>query len=558
MTSKPVAQRLNFKIQIPKFSAVTADSAADSASDFVAEESLQPSDNHSENSQGEWDELDELWDLSTVPLRDVPAQDEDWKGKQVQKSAKQQAEADGLLANPIIAELAELQTEVAYKRTEYTLRDWLDNLDLTPRERRGLEQDIAGVGVVLKKLERATVQIATFGMVGRGKSSVLNALLGKPVFTTGALHGVTQTCDSVVWELEEAIAAGSAGGIERVELVDTPGLDEVNGADREAIAQKISHQADLLLFVISGDMTQLECEALSRLRQAGKPMVLVFNKVDRFPHADRQAVYETLRDKRVRSLISPDEIVMTSAAPLVAQQTHREDGTVGVIWQPGEANVGELREKIFEILRREGKALVALNSLLYTNATQEQVLERKLTRRDAAANRIIWRATLAKGLAVALNPVTIFDLVGSAAVDATAILTLSRLYNIPMGNKGAFDLLQKIAIALGTISAGEVAANLGLSSLKGILGISTVATGGATLLPYLSVAVTQGAIAGVSSYAIGQVAKEYFANEGSWGENGPRALVQTILANLDEAALTKRIEGELRQRLLGHRRANSG
>ncbi|MGD1851650.1 MAG: GTP-binding protein [Cyanophyceae cyanobacterium] len=510
----------------------------------------------------EWDELDKLWDLSAISAGGL------WNGKtRVEETADEKNNDEknntdaheapkvdpsvNSLAEPIIAELAELQTEVAYKRAAYTLRDWLDNLDLTPRERRGLEQEIAGVGAVLEKLERATVQIAAFGMVGRGKSSVLNALLGKSVFATGALHGVTQTCDSIVWDLGGAIAA--AGGIERVELIDTPGLDEVNGTDREAIARKISDQADLLLFVISGDMTQLEWDALSALRQAGKPMVLVFNKVDRFPEADRLAVYETLRDKRVRSLISPDEIVMTSAAPLVAQRTQREDGTVGVTWQPGEANVGELREKIFDILRREGKALVALNSLLYTNATQEQVLERRLTRGEAAAKRMIWRATVAKGLAVALNPVTIFDLVGSAAVDAMAILSLSRLYNIPMGNKGAFDLLQKIAIALGSISAGEVAANLGLSSLKGILGISTVATGGATLLPYLSVAATQGAIAGVSSYAIGQVAKEYFANEGSWGENGPRALAQTILATLDEAALTKRIEGELRQRLLRQR-----
>ncbi|MEM9770165.1 MAG: DUF697 domain-containing protein [Cyanobacteria bacterium P01_D01_bin.73] len=510
----------------------------------------------------EWDELDELWDLSAMPLRNPPnslAADgiETADIAEIDDAGASLKSADGSssdpLLDPIVAELAELQTEVAYKRAVYTLRDWLEGLDLTPREQRGLEQEIAGVGAVLEKLERATVQIAAFGMVGRGKSSVLNALLGKPVFTTGALHGVTQTCDRAVWELDEAITAAQAGGIERVELIDTPGLDEVNGADRAAIAQKISHQADLLLFVISGDMTQLECEALSNLRRAGKPMVLVFNKVDRFPDADRQAVYETLRDRRVRSLISPDEIVMTSAAPLVAQQTRREDGSVGVTWQPGAPNVAELREKVFDILRREGKALVALNSLLYTNATQEQVLERKLTRREAAANRIIWRATLAKGAAVALNPVTILDLVGSAAVDAVAILTLSQLYNIPMSNRGAMELLQKIVIALGGISAGEVAANLGLSSLKGILGISTVATGGATLLPYLSVAVTQGAIAGLSSYAIGQVAKAYFANEGSWGPNGPRALVQTILANLDEAALTKRIEGELRQRLLQRR-----
>ena len=519
----------------------------DSAPEDLSQRSPQ-SPAPTEPPQGEWDELDELWELDDIPLRspqDLSA------SSNVSEASDATAIADGKgVLDPIVAELAELQTEVAYKRATYALRDWLDNLDLTPRERRGLEGEIAGVGAVLEKLEQATVQIAAFGMVGRGKSSVLNALLGKAVFTTGALHGVTQTCDRVVWELEGAIAAAEAGGIARVELIDTPGLDEVNGADRGLIATQISQQADLLLFVISGDMTQLEWEALSTLRQAGKPMVLVFNKVDRFPDADRQAVYETLRDQRVRSLISPDEIVMTSAAPLVAQAIQREDGAVGVTWQPGEPQIDELRTKIFEILRREGKALVALNSLLYTNATQEQVLERKLTRRETAANRIIWRAAIAKSVAVALNPVTLLDLLGSAAIDATAILSLSQLYGLPLSNRGAVELLQKIVIALGGISAGEMAANLGLSSLKGLLGISTLATGGATLLPYLSIAVTQGAIAGVSSYAIGQVAKAYFANDGSWGDNGPQALVQTILANLDEAALTKRIEGELRQRLL--------
>ena len=517
------------------------------ASEFCPEELLRsPLANESE--QAEWDELDRLWELDALTVEDRSGE---WLGDREPESPGSMEPIHPI--DPVMAELAQLQTDVAYKRATYTLRDWLSNLDLTSKERRGLERDIAGVGAVLEKLERATVQIAAFGMVGRGKSSVLNGLLGKNVFATGALHGVTQNCDRVVWELDGAIAAAQAGGIARVELIDTPGLDEVNGEDRAAIATRISHQADLLLFVISGDMTQLECEALSTLRRAGKPMLLVFNKVDRFPEADRRAVYETLRDRRVRSLISPDEIVMTSAAPSVAQAIQREDGTVGVSWQPGKPNLGELKTKIFEILRREGKALVALNSLLYAKATQEQVLERKLTRRETAANKIIWRAVIAKSAAVALNPITILDLVGSAAIDATAILALSQLYNIPMGNRGAAELLRKIAIALGGISAGEVAANLGLSSLKGLLGISTVATGGATVLPYVSVAVTQGAIAGVSSYAIGQVAKAYLAQGGSWGDDGPHALVQTILANLDEAALTKRIEGELRQRLLQQR-----
>src|SRR5918998_4906625 len=50
-----------------------------------------------------------------------------------------------------------------------------------------------------EKLEHNVVRIAVFGLVSRGKSAVLNALLGQKVFQTGPLHGVTQWPRSVRW-----------------------------------------------------------------------------------------------------------------------------------------------------------------------------------------------------------------------------------------------------------------------------------------------------------------------------------------------------------------------
>ena len=114
-----------------------------------------------------------------------------------------------------------------------------------------------------------------------------------------------------------------------MELIDTPGLDEVDGETRTALAEQIAQQADLILFVISGDMTKLEHEALSQLREARKPILLVFNKVDQYPKADRIAVYEKIRDERVKELVSPDEIVTAAASPLVRTLVRRSDGVEG-------------------------------------------------------------------------------------------------------------------------------------------------------------------------------------------------------------------------------------
>ena len=448
----------------------------------------------------------------------------------------------------------DIQAELNYKQAQTALQNLVANLDLSPQEKEGLETEIADLEMMLLKLERMVVQIAAFGMVGRGKSSLLNALVGQAVFETGPLHGVTRDAQRARWSItEEAIGETEralrvtlkAIGQSQVELIDTPGLDEVDGETRAALAEQVAKQADLLLFVIAGDMTKVEHEALSQLRKAGKPILLVFNKVDQYPEADRMAIYQKIRDERVRELLSPDEIVMAAASPLLKTVIRRPDGTKDLQLRTGTAQVEELKLKILEILHREGKALVALNTMLYADNVNEQLVQRKLAIRDQSANQLIWKAAIAKAAAIALNPITVVDILSSTAIDIMLILGLSKLYGITMTSVGSVKLLQKIALGMGGISASELVANFGLSSLKTLLGISVPATGGATFGPYLSVALTQGGVAGVSSYGIGQVTKAYLANGANWGPDGPKAVINKILATLDESSILNRIKDEL-------------
>lgn len=449
----------------------------------------------------------------------------------------------------------DIQAQLNYKQAQTALRDLIDTLDLTPTERSGLETEIAQLETMLDNLERQVVQIAVFGMVGRGKSSLLNALLGQKVFETGPLHGVTRSSDRAAWRIDEQVVGDSesrtvmvtlpAANNSQVELIDTPGLDEVDGETRALLATDIARSADLILFVIAGDMTKVEHAALSQLRDAGKPILLVFNKIDQYPQADRLAIYQKIRDERVKELLSPDEIVMAAGSPLIAKAIARPDGSRMVQRSPGIPQIDELKLKILEILHREGKALVALNTMLFADEVNDRLVRRKLEIRENSSNQLIWRAVMTKALAIALNPVTVVDLLSGAVIDVTLILTLSKLYGIEMTQSGAVALLQKIALSMGGISASELLANLGLSSLKGLLGLSAPATGGITLGAYLSVAITQAAVAGVSSYGIGQVTKVYLANGASWGPEGPKAVVRSILDSLDETSILNRIKDEL-------------
>ena len=465
-------------------------------------------------------------------------------------------ELDGAIFN-----FEEIQSELNYKQAQKALQNLVKNLDLTSQEKQGLENEISELKTMLDKLESMVIQIAVFGMVGRGKSSLLNALVGEEVFETGPLHGVTQTTQRVNWQLTEETIGTNERALRvtfpandksraQVELIDTPGLDEVDGETRALLAEKIAKQADLILFVVSGDITKLEYVALSQLREAGKPILLVLNKVDQYPKTDRKVIYEKIRNERVQELLSPDDIVMASASPLVKTVTRNPDGTKAVRLTRGKAKIGELKLKILEILQREGKALVALNTMVYADNINEQLLERKLSIREECADQLIWKATMAKAVAIALNPLTVIDILSGAVIDIFMILGLSKLYGIPMTETGAVKLLQKIALSMGGISASELLANLGLSSLKTLLGISAPATGGISLGPYVSVALTQAGVAGVSSYGLGQVTKAYLANGATWGPDGPKAVINKILGTLDENSILNQIKEELQLKLV--------
>jgi hypothetical protein len=453
----------------------------------------------------------------------------------------------------------EILAELNYKQAQRTLRDIVTNLDLTARERQGLESDLEGLQQMLDKLEHQVVQIAVFGMVGRGKSSLLNALLGEEVFLTGPVHGVTKTSQSANWQVSREAIAGSTSqimrvsmkgfGTARIELIDTPGIDEVGGEVRAKLANQIAEQADLILFVVAGDMTKVEYEALSELREASKPILLVFNKIDQYPMPDRMAIYAKIRDERVRQILTEDESVMAAASPLVAKAVQQPDGSYEAEMVPGKPQINDLKLKILEVLDREGKVLVALNSMIFADTIQERLVQRKMEIRDRRANRIIWNAVITEAVAIAVNPVTVVDVISTAVINVSMILALSKLYGINMTNQGAIALMQKIAISMGGISASELLANLGLGSLKSLLGITAPATGGLSMGAYVSVAITQAGVAGVSAYAIGLVTKQYLANGASWGPMGPKAVVSQILSNLDEASILARIKDELRSKL---------
>ena len=408
-----------------------------------------------------------------------------------------------------------------------------------------VKEDLQTIKAAYDKLDETVIRIATFGLVSRGKSAVINALVGKKVMTTGPVNGVTRWPQTIRWT--------PTSGKVQIELIDTPGLDEVEGEERAQMSQTIAQQADLILFVVAGDITRTEYQSLCELRQAKKPLLLVFNKVDLYPEKDRQAIYQQLRqlgtgkeEEQLEQLLSPREIVMVSAEPAPMQvRVEQPNGEISYQQETPPPQVEALKEGILDILNREGRSLLALNALLQAQQAENHIAQATVRLRQAEAETLIWNYAKYKAIAVAVNPIAIFDLLGGTFADLALIRGLAKLYGLPMTSYEAGKLWRRILISSGTLLLGEI----GTSALFG-LGKSTALIGAgwgspSAIMSYTGLAATQGAIAGYGAYTVGQVAQEYLKQGCSWGPLGPSKVIQDILAQVDGDTIIYRLKQEL-------------
>ncbi len=396
--------------------------------------------------------------------------------------------------------------------------------------RETLAADYREVEQMLEKLDKGHLHLAAFGRVSVGKSALLNALLGEARFSTSPLHGETRTSQSGQWrEFQEG----------NVFLIDTPGINEVEGEARELLAREVVSRADLVLFVVDGDLTETEIDALRSVVAQHRPILLILNKSDRYTQDERDALLSSIR-RHAGGLVDGQNVVSAAANPAI-QQVIRVDEAGNETWSERRPppNIAAVQERLWQILEAEGKTLAALNASLFAGRLSDQVGQRVLAARRTLGQRVIRSYCVGKGVAVAINPVPVADLVAAALVDVSMLIHLSKLYGLPLTRSEAGELIKTIGAHMLLLMGTVWAVHFVSSALKlGTGGLSAIVTGGA-----------QGAVAYYSTYVVGQVAERYLAQGKSWGEGGPKFVVREILDNLDRNSIMEQAKQEIREKL---------
>ncbi len=408
----------------------------------------------------------------------------------------------------------------------------------TDAEKSALVHELAQLEAIGKKLEQGRVEIVVFGEIDTGKSALINALVGQAVTEVDVRGGWTKEVWSVSWSGCGYCVPGFDHS--QVVLLDTPGINEVDGASRAAMAEDAASRADLILFVTDSDLNQTEYAALVQLAAGHKPIILVLNKVDNYTPREREQLREALHDSRLRGIIGPDDVVETTADPHPREVIiESADGSERHEFRKGPPKVEALKARILEVLERDGKALVALNAAMYAADKSDRIAAMRVRMRDEQATAIIWSYAAMKSIGVALTPLPAADVLAGSAVDVTMVVTLAHMYGIALTWNNARQLIESILKAAGWVMLGEMATHLAASLFKGLtFGAGTVLT-----------ALPQGAAAGYGSYIVGQAAKFYFEHGASWGGEAPKAVVNRILQATDKQSVLERLKAEINAKL---------
>ncbi len=287
----------------------------------------------------------------------------------------------------------------------------------------------AGVNVetALQELEElahrrevGTVHLALFGEISSGKSSLINALLPGADVATSIIGGTTTHIQQYHWQRESG---------DTVVLVDVPGLNQVD-REYDATVMEEAQRAHVVIFVCEGDLTRDEYRAIEPLLALKKPLIVAFNKLDRYSDADRKLIRQHLQERFAEN----PQVSIVGIATQPSRQVTRidADGSEHEETQQLPPQIDELRGAVQAALDSNMELLEHLRDTAVFELTARKLEASLAEHRIAAAADIIrtyTRRAVAGGLA-AISPGT--DIIIQGYLGTRMVRSLCELYDVPV------------------------------------------------------------------------------------------------------------------------------
>ena len=370
-----------------------------------------------------------------------------------------------------------------------------------------------------EKMGAGRLEIAAFGTVSSGKSSLLNCLAGREAFMTDVKGGSTL-------QRNEAELPGDG----KITLVDTPGLGEVMDTEHAEIARTCAKNADVVLFVLDGPLKEFEHQLLEPLASLEKQVIVCLNKEDWYAPREQELLMRQI-EQQVRPHL-PDAHCVAVRSRTTQRKRIRvlASGEEQEEWVEAPPNMEPLAKLLMSVVKKDGRDLLMANMLLRSRVLASDVKNEFQAALDKRAWEVIDTYTWQAGAAAALSPIPVLDVAASAALDVKMVLDLAAVYKQPLDLETARKLVgelgKNLLSTLGMSAAGPALGSAIASLLKSTApGLGTL-TGG----------LLQGLVQALITRWIGRIFREYFRAGMQEPKEGWLSLAKAKWAEVTEAA----------------------
>ncbi len=253
--------------------------------------------------------------------------------------------------------------------------------------------------------------------------------------------------------------------------------------EREKAAIDAALQADAVIYLINGDLTDSEWAIIRQLTKNHQRVILALNKADMYPADEIEQILQNIT-AQVKPIIAAEDIVAIAPAPNpVKVRQHQDDGTIKE-WMEAQTPFFNALPNLVKGLIETDKSQLLLASLW--RAAEKIKVEGKTLLNEVRRQKampLIEQYQWIAGAAAFANPVAALDLVATAAVNGQMILDVGAIY----GQKLTLSQAQTIGTTLGKLMV-----QLGLVELSS-------QTIGAVLKSHAATYIAGGAVQGISA-----------------------------------------------------------
>lgn len=271
-------------------------------------------------------------------------------------------------------------------------REFLNQLRVALVHFGASSEDQTTLGQSIRQLDDLFLLVVV-GEFNSGKSAFINALLGERVLKEGVTPTTTQINilryglqrERFVQSEHLHTLTAPLDLLKEISIVDTPGTNAII-REHETVTTTFVPRSDLVLFITSADrpFTESERAFLERIRDWGKKVVIVLNKIDLFESADELAQVERFIADNALALLGMTPEIYPVSARFALRAKSGEPG----LWQA--SRFGELEKYIqgtldqgervrLKLLSPLGVGMSLLNRYLGVIASRNELLQTDVT-----------------------------------------------------------------------------------------------------------------------------------------------------------------------------------